>query len=512
MLENQLKQLGFSKNETKVYLALFDIGKCKAGQIIENTGLHRNLVYTALEKLVNKGLVAKVLKNGVATFFVNSPELLLSMVEEQKNIAQEIVDTLKKKNEVVHDIVVYEGDEGIKRSRNRALQYDAGETLYVIGSQASSTVEMEKYWRQFHIKREKQGINFKMMYESGVNPSDLEWRNTLKLSEAKYLPVQIDFPVWFAFIKDYLEIGIPGNNPLTFGLRSKEAVAAFKQFFNYFWNQEVIVENGFESFEKSIYVMLFELKSEEEYFVLGASVGQGDERIQKILEKFHADRIKKGVVVNMLAYKDDFKRMTDRFIRSGDPDLKLSHAKEFISAPPIPMQINIYKGKVFFIIYGEEPTTISFKRPEIAQVFKNYFDSQWNQETQMLKGREVLKDLWLEGVDCKEMKWIGARGYFMDAYPKLFKEIEAKARKTSGVIWKNVVDVSMKEHTLTRLPWMKTRYNLPRTKNPIVIWLFGGKVLIVNWAEGEPIIFCSTNKVLVQSYSDYFDELWERDK
>ena len=94
MLENQLKHLGFSKNETKVYLALFDLGKCRAGQIIESTGLHRNLVYTSLDELVVKGLVAKVLKNGVATFFVNSPELLLSMVEEQKNIAQEIVDTL----------------------------------------------------------------------------------------------------------------------------------------------------------------------------------------------------------------------------------------------------------------------------------------------------------------------------------------------------------------------------------------------------------------------------------
>lgn len=510
MLENQLKQLGFSKNETKVYLALFDSGKCRAGQIIESTGLHRNLVYTSLDELVAKGLVAKVLKNGVATFFVNSPELLLSMVEEQKNIAQEIVDTLKKKNEVVRDIVVYEGEEGIKRSRNRALQYDAGETLYVIGSQASSTVEMEKYWRQFHLKREKQGINFKMMYESGVNPSDLEWRNTLKLSEAKYLPVQIDFPVWFAFIKDYLEIGIPGETPLTFGLRSKEAVAAFKQFFNYFWNQEITVENGFDALEKSVYGMLSELNSGEEYFVLGASVGQGDYRVQKIYDQYHTDRIKKGVVVNMLAYKGGFKRIMDRFIRSGDPELKLSHAKEFISAPPIPMQINIYKNKTFFIIYGDEPTVVSFKRPEIAQVFKNYFDSQWNQETQTLKGREVLKDLWLEGVGCKEMRWIGARGYFMDAYPELFKEIEAKTRKTPGAIWKNVVDVSMKDHAMSKLPWMKTRYNLPRTKNPIVIWLFGEKVLIVNWAEGEPIIFCSTNKVLVQSYSDYFDELWER--
>jgi len=511
MIENQLKKLGFSKNETKVYLSLFELGKCRAGQIIETVRLHRNLVYTALEELFGKGLVTKVIKNGVAIFSANSPDLLLSMVEEQKNIAEDAVTELKKKSDKnLRDIVVYEGEEGIKRSRNWALQYDKGETLYVIGSKASSTPEMEKYWRQFHSKREKQGINFKIMYEKGVNPAGISFRNNLKLSEAKYLPMQIDFPVWFGFIKDYLEIGIPGDNPLTFGLKSKEAVGAFKQFFNYFWNQEILVENGFEALEKIIYDMLGELQPGEEYFVLGASVGQGDERVQKIYDKYHADRIKKGVVVNMLAYKEGFKKIMDRFVYSGDPDLKVSHAKEFISAPPIPMQINIYKEKTFFIIYGDEPTIVSFKRSEISQVFKNYFDSQWNQENQMLKGAEALKELWLEGVDCKEMKWIGARGYFMDAYPELFEEVEKKIQKTKGVVWKNVVDSTMQNHRLSKLPWMQTKYTATKTKNPIVVWLFGNKVLIVNWAEGEPIIFMSTNQSLVQSYSDYFQELWGR--
>lgn len=511
MIENQLYKLGFSKNETKVYLSLFELGKCRAGQIIETTGLHRNLVYTALEELVEKGLVAKVIKNGVATFSANSPDSLLSMVEEQKNIAEDAIAELKKKGDKnIRDIVVYEGEEGVKRSRNRTLQYSKGDTLYVIGSQASSTPEMEKYWRQFHNKREKQGINFKIMYEKGVNPADLSFRNNLKLSEAKYLPMQIDFPVWFGFIKDYLEIGIPGDNPLTFGLKSKEAVGAFKQFFNYFWNQEVLVENGFEALEKAIYDMLGELQPGEEYFVLGASVGQGDERVQKIYDKYHADRIKKGVVVNMLAYKEGFKKIMDRFAYSGDPDLKVSHAKEFISAPPIPMQINIYKEKTYFIIYGDEPTVVSFKRPEISQVFKNYFDSQWDQENQMLKGPEALMELWIEAIEAKELRQIGARGWFIDYFPELFEDIKKKAAATPGLVWKNVVDPGVRGHAITKLPWAETKYNLPNVRSPIAIWLFGNKVLVINWAEKDPIILCSTNKVLVQSYSDYFEELWSR--
>ncbi len=653
MLENQLEKLGLHKNETKVYLALFELGKVKAGQIIEQTGLHRNLVYTALEELVKKLLVSKVDHSGVAMFSINSPELLREIAEEQVNIANEVIGELKKKHEEQpRDIIIYEGEEGLKRSRNRVLSYDPGDTMYVIGSKASSTPEMEKYWRKFHSKRVDKGIGLKILYEQGVDPEDIEWRNKLPLSVAKYLPLNIDMPIWFSVIKDYLEIGIPGENLLTFGLRSSAAAGAIQRFFEYFWNQEIRVETGVEALErvyanmleelspgeeycnigasdgrsgplvkafydnfhisrikkgvrirvlaykesfeqirqryidagdkdfklsevkmfinapfspiqtvfyhnkmfmcvmaenptviyfdqpeiaknfklhfeqvwnqrvstesgvdilkKTIYEMLDELKTGEEYFVLGASVGGGDERIQKLYDEFHADRIKKGVAVSMLVFKEGYKKIMDRFNYCGDPLGKVSRAKTFMSAPPIPMQINIFKNKTFFILYGEEPTVTSFDQPEIAQVFKNYFDELWNQETQVLKGAEALRELWLEAIDCGELRWIGAKGYFIARHPEIYEEIKAKAARTPGVVWKNIVSADFKGHPLTKLPWMQTKYNLGKIRNPNAIWLFGDKVLVVNWAEDVPVIFQSTNKQLVQTYSDYFDELWKK--
>ncbi|MCX6778750.1 MAG: hypothetical protein NTU97_00775 [Candidatus Magasanikbacteria bacterium] len=510
-LENQLEKLGLHKNEIKIYLSLFELGKVKAGQIIEHTGLHRNLVYTALETLVEKNLVSKVERAGIFVFAANSPELLQEMIEAQSVLASEVVAELKKRQEEKpRDIIIYEGEEGLKRSRNHVLTYDPGDTLFVIGSKASSTPEMERYWRKFHQKRINKKIGLKIMYERGVDPEDIAWRNSLPMSQAKYLPIDIDLPVWFSAIKDYLEIGIPGDPLLTFGLKSKGAAGAIQKFFEYFWNQQVSTETGLPALKNAIYNMLNELEPGEEYFVLGASVGGGDEQVQKLYDNFHADRIKKGVVVNMLAFKEGFQKIMDRFSYCGDPMGKVSHAKAFMSAPPTPMQINIFKNKVFFIIYGSKPTVISFDQPEISQVFKNYFEEMWNQETQILKGAEALKDLWLEAIEAKELRWVGARGYFMDNYPELFKEIKAKAEKTPGIVWKNVMDLGFKGHLLTRLQWSQTRYNLSGARNPIVIWLFGDKVLIVNWAEKVPIIFLSTNKSLVQSYSDYFDELWNK--
>ncbi|MDD5043864.1 MAG: hypothetical protein PHD51_04395, partial [Patescibacteria group bacterium] len=97
----------------------------------------------------------------------------------------------------------------------------------------------------------------------------------------------------------------------------------------------------------------------------------------------------------------------------------------------------------------------------------------------------------------------------VDRYPKMFAEIVEHAKKIKGLKWKNIIDLSFKGHALTKLPWMETKYLLSApTKNPNVIWLLKDKIAITNWAENEPVIFVSQNKYIVQSYNDYFNELW----
>lgn len=71
------------------------------------------------------------------------------------------------------------------------------------------------------------------------------------------------------------------------------------------------------------------------------------------------------------------------------------------------------------------------------------------------------------------------------------------------------MDSGVRGHYVTRLPWAETKYLLSGVKNPNVVWLYGPKVVITNWAGDEPIMFVSTNKQLVQSYNDYFEELWQ---
>ena len=116
MLLKELQKLGFTKNLATVYTTLFDLGEAKAGNIVRSTGLHRNLVYLALEELEEKKLVSKSQTSGVARFKVLDPVRLLGEVEEKKKLAEDIIDELKSKHKIQsQEIVIYEGISEIRK-------------------------------------------------------------------------------------------------------------------------------------------------------------------------------------------------------------------------------------------------------------------------------------------------------------------------------------------------------------------------------------------------------------
>ena len=511
MLEHQLEKLGFAKNEIAVYLALFELGKARAGEVIQHTKLHRNLVYQSLEKLIEKELVSKVMSKGIAVFEANSPESILYMIDEKRSMAEDVVSVLKQRQEEIpRDIKVYDGVEGIKRVRNRVLQKAiAGDEFHVIGaSQYGSSSEIEQYIKRFNKELINKGVNLKILFDQSKGDELASTRGLQRNVQAKLLPFGVDIPMWVAFFRDTLDISVGKDEMATFSIRSKEAVDAFKKYFEYFWNQKVVVETGREALKKVIYEMLSELEKGEEYYVLGASAGDYDNRVQALYDEFHRDRIKKGVITRMLVYQQSFDRIKERFEKCGDLQGVLSILKKFVNAPPTPMQINLYHNRAFFIFYGYEPTIFKFEQKEIYEGFRVYFDELWNQETQILRGPEVVKNIWLESIELGEIRLIGARGYFIDRYPELFVEVKRAAEKKKGLKWKNIVDKSARNHPLNKFPWTEARYNLAGSKNPNVIWLWGNKVAVANWTEDEPVVFISENKYLVQSYNDYFEELW----
>ena len=139
MLSNDLEGLGLNKNEATVYLALQGLGKTKAGEVIKETGLHRNLVYQALEALAGRRLLTKSTSGSVALFSPTDPIHLLDTIREAELTAERVIGELKEKKKIVdQEITVYEGAEGMRSfSFKNAESLKPGESIYVLGSGGS---------------------------------------------------------------------------------------------------------------------------------------------------------------------------------------------------------------------------------------------------------------------------------------------------------------------------------------------------------------------------------------
>ena len=87
MNKDVLYDLGFTKGEVEVYLALLKIGQSSIGKIVEVSRVTKSKVYDILNKLKNKGMVSSSVKDGVQFFNAAAPQFLLELVErEEKEI------------------------------------------------------------------------------------------------------------------------------------------------------------------------------------------------------------------------------------------------------------------------------------------------------------------------------------------------------------------------------------------------------------------------------------------
>ena len=103
MLEQELRGLNFSDNETAVYLDLIEIGVAGANELSKSTGISRTTVYSVLNTLIDRGLVNTEKQAGGATLFIaGNPQALLRSVEREKTAllekerrAKELVEAIQ---------------------------------------------------------------------------------------------------------------------------------------------------------------------------------------------------------------------------------------------------------------------------------------------------------------------------------------------------------------------------------------------------------------------------------
>jgi sugar-specific transcriptional regulator TrmB len=133
---------------------------------------------------------------------------------------------------------------------------------------------------------------------------------------------------------------------------------------------EAVVYDGLRAVSNFFWNILDELKSGEQYYVLGANYGDQDPVLRAFFSKYHKARYKRGIKVKMLANHNERRNLLATTKKSANIRYLPEH---FISK----MQITFYKNKAFISIMKKRPTGFLIYGEEAVRNFQGYFDSFW---------------------------------------------------------------------------------------------------------------------------------------
>jgi hypothetical protein len=237
----KLEGLGLSEKESLVYLALLPLRDVGSSKLIQATGLHGQFVYDALSKLEKMGLAKHVIQNGRKKFSANTPNRLLSLIEEKRFAAQSVAKELQGRFSGIHeqDFEVFQGESAFhthqfdmlerveKDQEALAICGPTERFLDTLGSGESD---------EFERLRVEKGLRVRYIGMEPMRERLAQMRTWRKLWEYRIFPGQstglVDTDIW----PDNLTFNVFGDPILSFTITSKIIAQGYREFFEALWN------------------------------------------------------------------------------------------------------------------------------------------------------------------------------------------------------------------------------------------------------------------------------------
>lgn len=242
-IEFKLEEIGLTKAEIKVYLALLELGSSTTGPIIDRSRTANSKIYLVLEKLTQKGLVTYYKQEGLRYYKATPPRSLLrylkekqEQIREQENKIQELLPTLEAfhtQRQEEKEAIVFKGPKGIKTAFHDVVDtLKKGEQVNIMGTYKFGP-EYRRLAHYFQKIRAKKGIRARyMITKSGKSVADL-FAHYPPL-EVRFMKESIATPSIFLIYKNKVILSL-GDEMVMFMIQSARVADTFRMYFEQLW-------------------------------------------------------------------------------------------------------------------------------------------------------------------------------------------------------------------------------------------------------------------------------------
>lgn len=244
-MKEELMRIGFSENEARVYLELLRNNSVTTTFLAKRLNLHRGYIYEILDKLIEKGVVSSIKKNGKKHFEAFPPNEILAYIEEQKSKIKSYesdfkkilpdLNKIKESGTSKQKVLLFEGKNALKSIFEDILQ--CKEELFVFGASGKFPAEMEPYYSLWNRQRVKNRISLNIIYNNKEIGMQESTKFETKFVNKKYLDFDKNNPTSVMLYSDKIAIIIWIEEPIITLIQSKEANAMYKRYFDTFWKQ-----------------------------------------------------------------------------------------------------------------------------------------------------------------------------------------------------------------------------------------------------------------------------------
>ncbi|RJQ17336.1 hypothetical protein C4573_04765 [Candidatus Woesearchaeota archaeon] len=229
-----LVRTGMTANESKVYLALLELGTSLAGKIAQKSGLHRRSVYDALERLISKGLVSYMTENNRKHYQPVDPKRMLEIIDETQQSVKNILPELSllfSLNKEKQETVFFKGKQGLKSVFDD--QIATKKTIYIFGAAKGAKDIVQYYFPKYDALRKKNNIAIKAIFHEALDYA-------IPLSEIKYFPSSYRSDVATNIYGDKVAIILWAANPFAVVIKNRLVAESYRNHFEFLWKLGIL--------------------------------------------------------------------------------------------------------------------------------------------------------------------------------------------------------------------------------------------------------------------------------
>lgn len=236
-----LKEYGLDDNETKVFLFLVGNKELTAYAIAKEIKIHRSTCYDVLERLISKGFVSQIEKNGNKCHSANEISKVISQIKDKEALLLSLMPELQKLEKIQETKIKFlEGTEGQKQfnfNLFHLIKQAKVSYVYVLSNgraaHTTSNIFLERLLKEAKKQKLGRAIDYKGIWDTKFKADSIV--NLYNFGENRFLK---DLPTKATTVifEDHIAYLFTTDKPQVIEIRNSLVAKEMKSYFLHLWD------------------------------------------------------------------------------------------------------------------------------------------------------------------------------------------------------------------------------------------------------------------------------------